>query len=950
MLSSGQFAPISPAEEKWITNTGAPSAGGLTERAKAMGMGFAGTVAPVVGPWILTHTITTPEEALNWEDKHPIATAMGEGLGILGTLGVGAVAKGVGVAAKAIQAGTEVSQAARAAGVAADLASAARWSAPGMLERAGAAAERALFGQAAQGVETTALGRLTAAAVNQGVQGAGYGLMLGANRAVLGDPDMTAEAVLREGGAGLLFGAGLGAGGSAVWSGIKGLAGGVTASAERLAPMLLRGDPAAIEFTLKNRSAIDKLVKEMPVAGRLFESDLPINQLQTMFSNEPAMREIVGLQAADKVFRFTPEAFDYTFKNWKRIRDLEGRVPHLIDFLGNATDGQMAHLIVDGWERMIHNPQVAQDIALGMRDPIQTLVRHLEEIGSPFETHWRGLAKQHLSGVYTGAGKTPGGYMPVATLQEAQAEGARLVKAMRGTVEEMNTDLTKFVKGARQKLEEVTEDFAQTLERVKTPYDVWQAIESFKPRLGFKFAEGVEDVMTAGAPKATQDILRKLSVEFNSAEKSVAKWGRVAKMLKEIDAVRTADIDAQNELRRVLGLSKVAKLDAGGVHLFELDVDKLIHGLETSIKGKGVSFNEAIDEWLKTTRAKIGVMRKYEFEGMEVAEQQLNAVERGFAETRARVNITQVVKDLQQNPDLQALRPAAQRRDQLMQLAGYVGPRGITGRLTQVVEMLRSPYVASRVLHTLETIGQRTEAVLDGAVGRIFGAAVTGVAVSFHEPITRENYHQFMSRTGSLSNAENAAQRMEERLGPMGSMGIPSYYYVHNKLIERAKHIQSTASKPVRVGVLDRPHVPSRTELHQMNQVLEIHNSPTAVAEKIAQGRLTDKQKQAAQVAWPSHTAELRTKLLSRVLGKPEEFKKLPRAVRANIAQFLEVDLEWAHSGHAVAGTQRLFQSLQAPQQAGQVGSQKARNVELKSQKLYATSTDSALRHLEGRG
>ena len=163
---------------------------GAIDALKAFGTGAVEMVAPVVGPAVMDVLGYPYAEQRERAEARPIAHGAGQLAGavapLVATMGASAVPQ---------------------AGVRGAVGTAAKFSAPAMIDAAGAAV--GMGTKAATG--TGSLGRITAAAANQATQGALYAGADWANRAVQGDPKATAEQLFSQGAAGAIFGGALGA-------------------------------------------------------------------------------------------------------------------------------------------------------------------------------------------------------------------------------------------------------------------------------------------------------------------------------------------------------------------------------------------------------------------------------------------------------------------------------------------------------------------------------------------------------------------------------------------------------------------------------------------------------------------------------------------------------------------------------------------------------------------
>jgi hypothetical protein len=946
-----RFKPLTASEAQFQQRVLAPP--DLMGQAAAFGEGALGSVLPIVGP-ALERVVVDPEDILRREEQFPAAHAAGSVAGVL------APALGqLGLFGKGVQA-------------------ASAFTAPTAIARAGERAAGALTGRLAAGVAgpatpfaASALGRITAAATDMGVQSALFASGEIGNRAILQDPSLTAEHILREVKDASVFGAVLGGAGSAAVSALRGLYGPAVHGLGTLGVMASKESPDVAEFVITHRPEIEAFAKKVPGGTPTLMQFKPAIQLQLLQNPEAAAGIFQIKRAVESLGNATPATAKFILDNANVIVKNEKHVlPGLLEVI-SGTDPHTAQTILSKWGTLPHDPG---QLAILMEKFAPAIRSEYKGVDGAVKTFWGTTRKAEIQkllregvSVENADGSTSWFFVPREKAKEiAEEAGARVrnrIMELRGdmggegleALDQATRDRLVAERGARIKapdrpmydttairhLENVHAEFEAKLATLAHPDDVFTAIRTLRRELDPKGLAWADDA-TNNIKTATRGKVRELYTELNSILKSPKNFGTMAERETVLTKLESRFIDAREAYEEAFMSKKLGDVDLGKVERY----------LKATGQGGGLRYNMAVDEFLSASRALSDEMKK---SGHDVGAMRalLDQTATRASNLRSDGTLQALVKALKRD-GFEAMQMAeVSARSEAMHAAGYLGVSGLAKRAVQVLELLRSPYVVAGALNAMDHIAGAAQRALDSSVAHIFqsmGAKAVAEVVDHtaFEPFTAHNYEARSAMWNrAASNPEYVAQGIEERLGPTVTVFPPISGWLHVKMTGKAQHMSKQGPKPVKMGMLDPAYRPSASELQTLNRHAEVAHDPYVVAKKIASGRMTEDHKQALDAMWPATAQKLRVAVLHKLSDLGPEARKLPRATQLGLSQFLGIQLDGSASPHATLGTQRLYQSQVTPPQAAPVNERKIKNVEMKHTQMMATSTQATTRHLE---
>lgn len=910
----------------------------LAPRARAFGEGALQTALPFGVGAAIAGALDTPEEVLKREELYPAFSMAGSATAIAGQAVAAPLLRGLGAAEKAA-------------------AAAAKFTAPSIFERAGVAAERGLAKLAPEALgvpggvlagplqagQGTALARLTMAAANQAAQGALYGVNAALNRAVL-EGDLVAEELLREGAMGAALGGLLGGAGSAAVSAFKATLAPTVGGLETLAGALARGDKEAAKFWLKNRGAVAELESAFPGSAKLFDSTSP-KQLEWLLSNKTAVQDLSAVpHGVESVLQSHPEVADYIVSNVKRIKKLESDRPGVLSILRTVPNKALADDIVSGWETALDSPAARREFG----DTLKQVVSHVYEAVSDahIETNvkWR---PQEFADLLDNSVKVPtkGGkfkYVTVAPEDAAKAYN-KVLGLLDGAHKEINANPHIYA-GSPVKLLEVEFDaMVQTLGKEKVSSSkIFSYLRDLRMRISDPIEWGKE--VTKATKRNTQGLLKELRSDISDVLKDKSFWKELAERQTAFDAAESRHIQA----RKALIKSFVDKTTG------EVDATKIDRWVTQISRNSGKARNDVFQEYALSAHDLAKQMTKSGYPEGAALQATIDEAITTAVEARDIGYFQEAVKEMRKtNPRMQGIVvPDSSGRDVALQAAGYLGLGRTLSKVTRAVELLNSPYAAAKAITTLESAHKAFTDTLERNVVKLL-TPVTGAGVKLtsrpYDPVTGENFQARLQAINELAADPETAAALVERQHGNTVLAAPNAAILKaSKIHKAAKHMQSKMPRPAKVGVLDRPYRPSATELRSINRHGEVVNDPMSVLARVKEGRLTEDHVQALDATYPETAREIRTAVAMKVAEGPEAVRQLPRPVRQGMSHLLGYDLEWGHSALAIAGTQRLYQSMGAPAQAGEATKPtKIRSdVDVSLGDTYATSTEASAKSL----
>ena len=880
---------------------------GPLETLKAIAEGALGTLAPIAGPAAEAALLGNKREQLGRAEAHPIAHGLvGPVAAILGTAGLGALgagAKGVGLAAEGLSA-------------------ASRLAAPSIFEAAG----RAVGGAVAKRVGEGALARMTAAAANQGAQGALYGLADAANRLTLGD-DLTAEQVMREGGTGLVFGGAIGALGSGTASMLRGLVGGVGRATEAAGVALSSADKGTAEILIANRGVVKAIDKAVPGAAKMLDGA-------------------------------SPDVADFILKNGAKVIKADENFPGLVDILSRAPDAQTAEQVMGRWGKLLTTTAEREAAGVEWQNLLTDTAKKMRESGIHHSVEWRPKEIRELAGGAVTA-QTPGGET-VFFVPRASAEDAanlvintldQTIKTGRARpVDYHGPTISDFEKISGQmedqlfsgKYPQVTaEELAQPpryiLRPDRTPEDVYNYLVDVRRQAERKLPFDAAAPISDHVASRTKSLMNDLRMQVREVLHDRGTWEKLADVQKAYDAAKSAQIDAEETFNKLF-------LDK---HTGEATAKKVDGWLKLVAEGRGRDYTKSLQDYFAASKNYADVMASSGMAEGPGVRKMIESVEQKFGEALAQGHVTQIVENIASRGGTPAQGTPGWQQAAVV-AARASGVHGV-GTALSALNRLRSPSTVAGALSAIDAVKAAFNTALDSHVARLFGSAAAAAtpAVAAPTKITPQNYQQVSRVISNMAGAPDVtAQTLESRFAP-ASVVDPSWMLkMHGKAQGTAVHLKAQMPKPTKVGALDPAYRPSGSELRTLNQHVEIAQDPLQVLALARRGALTDAHVQALDATAPKIANEIRLAVASRIAENPGAVKKLSRPAQASLSHLLGYDLSWGHSALAIGGTQALYKSMGTPQRAGQVGEKVRGNVDVAAGNRYSTATENVNKSL----
>lgn len=884
-----------------------------------------GTALPIVGPAAEAAIFGNKAEQLARREAHPEVGFMGSAAGVLGT---GAVGKVLGAGARALGLGAEAAE---------GITAASKLTAPRLFEAAGKAAEGAVAKLAPEAIGVPAgimagpqvagrggaMARLVAAAANQATQGALYaGADIG-NRLVLGD-DLTAEQIMREGGTAILFNGALGAAGSGAMSVLRGLIGGAGRAVETAGVAASSANPATAELLIQNRGVVRALDKAVPGAAK-------------------------SLDAA------TPEVADFVMKNGPKVIKAEQNLPGFVDVISKADNAQQAQQIMDRWGKLLLTPAEREAAGIEWQKLLTDTAKSVRESGIEHSTEWRPKNIQELAGGAIPLQDTGGRtvyWVPRASAETAMNSVLADLDAAINTgrarpVDFHQPEIARLEKMAGQMQDQLTSGkYPDAPNRFilrpdKTPADVFNYIVDVRRQAEANLPFDDASPIPGHTASNTRSLMNELRNSVRGVLHDNSTWERLADVQKEYDAAKSAHIDATDQFNKLF-------LDK---HTGEATAKKVDDWLKQVSEGRGRDYTKALNEYFDASKNYADVMAKSGMAEGPTVRKLIEAAEQKFKETLAQGHVTQLVENLVGKGALPAAGTPAWQSAALV-AARASGVHGV-GTVFSALNRLRSPSMVAGTLNAVDAVKASFNKALDSHIASLFGSAAAAATPSViaMTKITPSNYQDYVATVSSHAGMPDVtAQALESRMEPVIHVDPMMAIRLHGVGSKAAMHLRTTLPRPIKVGVLDPAYRPSGSELRTLNRHAEVVQDPLRVLAIAKQGRLTDDHVRALDAAYPQIANEMRLAIATKLAENPSAIKKLPRATQGAISHLLGYDLRWGTSAPAIAGTQRLYQSMGKPQDTSSGMGERARNVDLKSPTMYATSTESVTRSLNRMG
>lgn len=828
--------------------------------------------------------ITTPEDIRGRAEENPISHAIGTG---------------VGLAAPLVLTGGAAAPAEAGAGA---LRGAAELTAPALISRAGRGVAGALEGAGVPGM----LGKVAGGAA----EGALYASADQAEKALLGDPQLTWEKAASDIGLGALLGGAVSGGTQAAAKGLGWMMTKATAGLESIGTHLAEGDPTVIKMMVKSKGQLSAL-------------------------------EEVAPGASDAIAAATPETAEFIIKNHARIARLEGEFPGLTDVLARVAPEKVEE-VLGNWGKLLKTPEARIEVGKSMEQAVSSAYSSIEDGLQLANREARPAETRELLGF------GPNGW--AATPKEAQAEGSRIVGEVERLSNEMRSKPDLFPPMYPAKLEAARDGLLREIESGE-PAGIFSAINKAKQQIDplAKFGKLV--------PPEHRDAISAVSTLRGTLKDSLedAKlWGPAADRQAGFNAAQNAYFTARTRLQKLLMQQR--PLPTGRV-TFEAAPTKVNSWINLMADGRGEAKSQVFGDYLKAAQ---NLTKEMETSGVPDAQQlsgKLKEIVEQTKEIQQRGAITQIVKMAQgheilsSGPAIPA--PHAMALKAARYIPGGVGHViGLTSDISGTIQKVRRPSMMVGVLSTLEKLAKKSSAKLQAAADGLFksglgGAAAGEAAGSITERLAHggmvgpENFADASSHLRDLAGSpDRLAERLSKETGTLGQHAPATADAARAFAARVVSHLAGKLPEEDGHQLLDAPFEPSGSELaeyHRHHEVAE--RGPLAVLEHAARGTLHPDHLEASATLYPKLHAEAQQLVAERLSEHLRKKEHVPIAMRETLGMLLGADLEHAQSPQAVLFAQQAMQAPAQPDQGGAPKASKPRQVQTKFSNRAATGS-----------
>lgn len=887
---------------------------GPLQGAAAFGEGATSALTFGISPGIETALgLTTPQAIAARKEVHPVLHGAGTAAGIvaplIATMGADAPLAG----AEAAAAGGE--------GLMAGVRTAAEYTAPSLIARAGRAAARAT-----EGVLPGAVGKILPALAAGATEG---GLYAGADvteKALLGDPQLTWEGAASELGLGALFGGALAGGADVGMKGLGKLITKATSGLESVASSIAKGDPAVVDLMFKAKGELSEL-------------------------------EHVAPGATEAISTATPETAQFIVKNAERIKQLEGEFPGLTDVLSRATPAT-GKQILDNWGQLLKDPQARIDIGNSLTDAVNTAYTGVEDALRKVNSEVRPEEIERLTAdVDPGRARTA-----FRNLHDKVDEMAKTMRA--------EPDL--YQQGPARELELITQGMRRDYFKDLVAPGVVDPVAFVQPPQLFTLLNRTKQLIDAQAKfgklippewRRTADALKDLRGEFKRTLESKMVWGEAGERQAAFNQAQNAYFTARNALTNGPSYQKLMQkvVTKTGAVEYEANPRSVNSWINLMADGRGGAKSDSFASYLKAARNLSEEMEKSGYGGAADVRKMVDATAEQSNEIRQRGTITQLVKMLQGHEILSS-GPAIPMHGAMLSAAkmmpgatGHiVGHAGhMLGTITGTISKARDPSVTVGVISALDKYAKRAATKLNAGAAAIFRSGAGGAAAGEAAGGAQQRFaHGGMVMPEKFTDVSAALRHYGGNLDALAgdvsreTSGLEQHApstTTHASAFA-ARLVQHLGSKLPDAGqqqFLDEPFEPSSTELAEYNRHHEVAvRGPIAVLEHVANGTLLPEHLETSQLLYPKLHAEAQQLVAERLAAHVTDKKPVPLHVREGIGMLLGTDLDHSSTGDAVLSAQSAYGSpapLPAAVQPPAGG--RARNVDVHTSQRLATGS-----------
>lgn len=836
---------------------------------------------------------------------------------------------------------------------------------PAQIAKAGRAASGAVEGLGMAGLA----GRVAPIAAAAATEGALYGAQNVAERAVIRDPELTAQKAISEIGLSALLGGGIGAGGALAVEGISGLVSKATKGLESLAARAAKGDEETVRFMFEHKSSIVEFEQRVPGSATAI-SNSPQPVAKFILDNRPRIEALEGEfpGVTEILSRVDPETGKKILANWdKLLKDPQARIavgeaqgqavqgaytsiedavrtanksvrPKEIDrLLGGAQgapDEYLYHVTPSSNEAAIAReglrpdaPKIAEGgphgetkaVFLGDEQAAQTYrdiygdetsvyrVRKGRLSDLEDDLHSEGNAWLTRKAIPPHALERQIGdeWVPV-TAEASGGEYGRIFDAVDQLAAEMRRQPELYPAMYPKKLELIRDAMVRDVGGQQTQADVFRAINGVKQQVG--------DLAKFGKniPPEHEDAVRAIKAlggELRSSLENANVWGEAGTRQASYNAALNEYLTAKKALEKTLMQKVTTKT---GAVTYEVAPTKVNSWINLMADARGQAKSKVFEDYVTAAKKLAG---EIEASGGDAGAAR-KIVEGAAAQARdiqQRANVTYLVKSAQGHEILSS-GPAIPMPGQVMQqagasLMGKVIPGGIVGTVEHAITSVRNPTMMTGVLNTLEKMAQRSSDALGGGVGRIFGqGAAAAAAEAAANVVDMRTYPKVAERLNRYAmDPEHLADEMSRQTYALQDHAPSTTQALHGLASRAANYLQAKLPQATQRAPLDAEYRPSPAELAIFNRHYEIAHKPMRVLEHVAKGTVTPEHVETLKVIYPQLFTEMQAGALDRLAREVARGRRLPYRMRLSLSMFLGQDLDSSTKPQSLAANMASF-------------------------------------------
>lgn len=845
-----------------------------------------------------------PQAILARRAEHPILHGTGEVLGVAAPLVLSGGASGAGTAARLGAEGVEAARVAGAAGEAAEAAravgaggraleaarAAAPYTAPGLISRAGEAVRA--------GVEAAklpaAIGRYAPGIAQGAAEGALYAGADVTERAILGDPELTAESALAEVGMGSLFG------GSFMGVG--------QAAGEGLSSLLHKSSNVA-------RKAAERLASgENKEALRLVLSDEMRPAVIALDRTAPGAADSLASAVHADTAKFL-------LQNAARVQEVEAAHPGLLKAVLVKATPEEAAFVLDNASAIISGTLERNAIGQSLTNKI---TETYQNTAGAVRTAWREARSAEMEAL------------------AAKAEPAAAAKQAAGVFD----DLAEATNTAKRTPELYTPGTGTRLERLgegivrdatANPAETYLRLNRLKQSLDDLIPWGTEAGTAAG--RDTAALLKGLRGRVKDALEDASVWGEAAERQKAFNGAFQEYKDAAKRIgagkgNGTLEARILRKIDdgAGGI-TYEANANTVDSWLNAMAKASGGAKSSAFRTYLDKAEALAAEMGKSGYEGADQLANSIRQMRDSFGVTEHQATVNYVINRLHNPGKIMVSQGFIPSPGEVAREAGKAALHEIPGvgtisrTATATLEKIRrSPSAMVGLLGAFAKLAEKTSQAIDGKIGRVLsGEAAAGAAAAAEAAVGRGTVtitpKDFPRVASDLRHHGSDPVRLAETVATH-TAGLDEHAPTASLALAAAaargvQHLQGHLPVgPARLP-LNREYLPSRAELRNVNRAHEVMQAPLRALDHVAKGTLDPIHVQALEAVYPKLTQHMRTKVLEGIASRTAAGKTIPRHTRLALSLFLGSPLDSSVNPETIAANQATM--AQAPKQQDQM-------------------------------